>query len=80
MLPWDARPSVPQHRRCLACDGTTVPRPGATTSDDRLHLVINVVTLGWHDGQVTETQTGESLRPYRLQAGEVMVGDQGYGS
>jgi len=78
MLPLDALPPVPQHLRCLACDGTTVQRPGATSSDYRLHLVINLVTLGLHEVQVTETKTGESLKQYRLQAGDVMVGDQGY--
>jgi hypothetical protein len=78
MLPLDDLPAVPQPLRFLACDGTTVQRPGATTSDYRLHLVINLVTLGLHDVQVTETKTGESLRQYQLQAGDVMVGDQGY--
>jgi hypothetical protein len=78
MLPLDTLPAVPQHLRFLACDGTTVQRPGATSSDYRLHLVINLVTLGLHDIQVTETKIGESLKQYRLQAGDVMVGDQGY--
>src|SRR5215510_16611015 len=78
MLPLDALPPVPQHLRFLACDGTTVQRPGATSSDYRLHLVINLVTLGLHEVQVTETKTGESLKQYRLQGGDVMVGDQGY--
>jgi hypothetical protein len=36
------------------------------------------VTLGLHDVQVTETQTGESLKQYHFQPGDVMVGDQGY--
>lgn len=78
MLPLDTLPAVPQPLRCLACDGTTVQRPGATSSDYRLHLVINLVTLGLHDIQVTETKVGESLKQDRLQAGDVMVGDQGY--
>ena len=78
MLPLDELPTVPQHLRLLACDGTPVQRPGATRSDYRLHLVINLGTLGWHDVQVTETKTGESLKQYRLQAGDVLVGDQGY--
>jgi Transposase DDE domain len=78
MLPLDTLPPVPQSLRFLACDGTTVQRPGATSSDYRLHLVINLVTLGLHEVQVTETKTGESLKQYRLQAGDVMVGDQGY--
>lgn len=78
MLSLDALPPVPEHLRFLACDGTTVQRLGATSSDYRLHLVINLVTLGLHEVQVTETKTGESLQQYRLQAGDVMVGDQGY--
>jgi hypothetical protein len=78
MLLLDELPTVPQHLRFLACDGTTVQRPGATSSDYRLHLVINVVTLGMHEIQLTETKQGESLKHYRLQAGDVIVGDQGY--
>jgi Transposase DDE domain len=78
MLPLDELPTVPQSLRFLACDGTTVQRPGATSSDYRLHLVINLVTLGLHEIHLTETKTGESLKHYRLQAGDVLVGDQGY--
>jgi hypothetical protein len=78
MLPLETLPGVPQHLRFLACDGTTVQRPGATSSDYRLHVVINLVTLGLQDVQVTETKIGESLQQYRLHAGDVMVGDQGY--
>lgn len=78
MLPLDALPPMPQHLRFLACDGTTVQHPGATSSDYRLHLVLNLVTLRLHDVQVTETKIGESLKQYRLHAGDVMVGDQGY--
>lgn len=80
MLPLDELPAVPQHLRFLACDGTTVQRPGATSSDYRLHLVINLVTLGLPEIHLTETKIGESLKHYRLHAGDVMVGDQGYGS
>jgi hypothetical protein len=36
-----------------------------------------LVTLGLHDGQGTETKSGERLRQYPRQAGDVMVGDQG---
>lgn len=78
MLPLDDLPTVPQPLRFLACDGTTVQRLGATSSDYRLHLVINLVTLGLHEVHLTETKTGESLKQYRLQAGDVLVGDQGY--
>lgn len=77
-LQLDELPTVPQHLRFLACDGTTVQRPGAISSDYRLHLVINLVTLGFHEVRLTETTTGESLKHYQLQAGDVIVGDQGY--
>src|SRR5215471_323469 len=78
MLQCDDLPTVPQHLRFLACDGTTVQRPGAISSDYRLHLVINLVTLGFHAVRITETTTGESLKHYQLQAGDVIVGDRGY--
>jgi hypothetical protein len=78
MLPLDALPMAPQHLRFLACDGTTVQRPGATSSAYRLHLVINLVTLGLHEVQVTETKIGESLKQYHFHPGDGMVGDQGY--
>ena len=78
MLPLDTLPPMPPYLRFFACEGTTVQCPGATSSDYRLHLVINLVTLGLHDVQVTETQIGESLKQYQLHAGDVLVGDQGY--
>jgi hypothetical protein len=78
MLPLDPLPPVPQHLRFLACDGTTVQCPGVTSSHYRLHLIINLVPLSLPAVQVTKTKIGESLKPYRLQAGDVMVGDQGY--
>jgi hypothetical protein len=78
MLPLDALPPLPPHLRFLACDGTTVPRPGAPRRAYRLHRGLNLVTLRWHDVQVPETKSGESLQPYRLHAGDVMVGAQGY--
>lgn len=78
VLPLEALPAVPQHLRFLACDGTTVQHPGATSSDYRLHVVINLVTLRCHEVHVTETKTGESLKQYHFQAGDVAVVDQGY--
>ena len=77
-LPRDALPAVPQHLRFLACDGPTAQRPGAASSAYRLPLVIHVVPLRLHEIQLTETTQGESLQHYRLQAGDVIVGDQGY--
>jgi hypothetical protein len=77
-LPLAALPSLPQHLRFLACDGTTIERPGATGADYRLHLVINLLTLNFHEVQISDTPKGESLKHYRLHTGDVMVADQGY--
>src|SRR5262245_9920880 len=77
LLPLDALPPVPQPLRFRACAGTTVQCPGATSSASRLHVVMHLGTLGVHAGQVTATQTGESLQRYRRQSGDGMVGDQG---
>ncbi len=71
-------PPLPQHLRFLAGDGTTVECPGATGADYRLHLVINLVNLRFHEVHISTDKQGESLKHYHLQAGDVAVVDQGY--
>jgi hypothetical protein len=71
-------PPLPQHLRFLAGDGTTVECPGATGADYRLHLVINLVNLRFHEVHISTYKQGESLKRYHLQAGDVAVVDQGY--
>ena len=78
MLPLAALPPLPQSLRFLACDGTTIQRPGATSADYRLHLVINLVSLRFHEVLLSDHKKGESLKHYHLQAGDVVVVDQGY--
>ena len=78
MLPLEALPALPQHLRFLACDGTTIQRPGATSADYRLHVVIDLCTLNFHEVQISTYKKGESLKNYHLRAGDVAVVDQGY--
>jgi hypothetical protein len=78
MLPLDALPPVPPHLRFLACDGTTIQRPGATSADYRLHVVIDLLTLRFREVHISDYKRGERLQHYHLHAGDVAVVDQGY--
>jgi hypothetical protein len=78
MLPLEELPPLPPHWRFLACDGTTIQRPGATSADYRLHLVIDLVTLSFHEVHISDYKQGERLKNYHLHAGDVAVVDQGY--
>ena len=77
-LPLAELPPLPEHLRFLACDGTTLECPGATGTDYRLHLVINLCTLRFQEVQISETKQGESLKNYHLHTGDVIVADRGY--
>jgi hypothetical protein len=78
LLPLEELPALPEHLRFLACDGSTLECPGATGTDYRLHLVMNLCNLSFQEVQISETKQGESLKNYRLHPGEVMVADRGY--
>jgi Transposase DDE domain len=78
LLPLTELPALPAHLRFLACDGTTLECPGATGTDYRLHLVINLSTLSFQEVQISDVKKGESLKHYRLHPGDVMVADRGY--
>lgn len=59
-------------------DSTSIQAPGAVTADYRLHLL-------WEHGEqrlchllLTDNRTGESLRLFEWQAGDVVLADAGY--
>ena len=80
LLPLTELPALPSHLRFLACDGTTLECPGATGTDYRLHLVMNLSTLSFQEVQISDVKKGESLKHSRLHPGDVMVADRGYGA
>jgi hypothetical protein len=69
---------LPADLRFLAYDGTSLECPGATSTDYRLHLGIDLSHLRFHDIHISDTKTGESLKHYPLGPGDVAVADQGY--
>ena len=64
--------------RFLVVDGSTAQGPGATGTEHRLHLAIDLVRLHLVHVVVTDEHTGEHLRHYPLQNGDVVVVDRGY--
>jgi hypothetical protein len=78
LLGLDDLPPIPNGLRFIAYDGTTLECPGATGTDYRLHLGIDLATLRFHEIHVSDTTMGESLKHYHLQPGDVALVDQGY--
>lgn len=64
--------------RILVADGSTVQGPGATGTQYRLHLAIDLMRLHFVQVVVTDEHTAESLMHYPLQDGDVMMVDRGY--
>jgi hypothetical protein len=73
-----ARPLLEGHLRFILVDGSTVQGPGATGTQYRLHLAIDLVRLEWTYSLVTDEHTGERLTHYPLQDGDVAIADRGY--
>jgi hypothetical protein len=78
MMDTTVQPLAEGHLRFLVIDASTVQTPGATGTDYRVHLAIDLVRLHLVDVTVTDEHTGEHLRHYALQDGDVVVVDQGY--
>ena len=72
------KPLLEGHLRILLADGSTVQGPGATGTQYRLHLMIDLVRLHLVHVVVTDEHTGESLTHYPLPDGDVVMADRGY--
>ena len=64
--------------RILVADGSTVQGPGASGTQYRLHIAIDLVRLHLVHVVVTDEHTAESLTHYPLQDGDVTMVDRGY--
>ena len=56
-----AQPLLAGHLRFILIDGSTVQGPGATGTQYRLHLALDLVRLEWSYSLVTDEHTGEQL-------------------
>jgi len=71
-------PDLPQGRRWLVCDGSTVQAPGARRDDYRYHICIDLIRLRLVEVKVTDYKTGESLLQFSFLVGDVVITDRGF--
>jgi hypothetical protein len=65
-------------RRWLLIDGSTVQVPGATGTSYRIHLSWDWVRQEIVEIKITDAKTGESLKLYQIEAGDIVTADRGY--
>ncbi len=68
----------PAGLRCLVVDASTVQAPGATGTDHRLHICMDLVSLEFQEVLVSDVHGGETLKHFTFQLGDVVVADRGY--
>jgi hypothetical protein len=78
MLPLSAVDTLPQGRRFVVIDASSIQAPGATGTDHRLHIAMDLVSLQFLQVFVSDVHTGETLKHFTLAPGDVAVADRGY--
>ena len=78
MLPLSAVETLPQGRRFVVIDASSLQAPGATGTDHRLHIAMDLVSLQFLEVLVSDVHTGETLKHFTLAPGDVAVADRGY--
>lgn len=66
-------------RRIIVVDGSCVESPGATGTEYRLHIALNLLTLEIVDLLVADKNTSEKLTNFHFHAGDIIIGDRAYG-
>jgi hypothetical protein len=64
--------------RFIVIDGSTVQEPGAKGTTYRLHVAIDLISLTFHQVELTTDKKGENLDHYALSEGDVVLIDRGY--
>lgn len=72
-------PALPSHVRVLLIDASSLKQPGGTGDDWRLHLAYDLLRSQMAEVRLTDQQGAESLAPFSLHPGDVVVSDRGYG-
>ena len=78
MLPIPALDTLPPGLRFVVIDASSMQAPGATGTDYRLHIAMDLLALQFVEGLVSDVHTGETLKHCTLSAGDVAVADRGY--
>ena len=70
--------TLPPERRFVVIDASSMQAPGATGTDHRLHIAMDLRTLQFVEVLVSDVHTGETLKHFTLRAGDVALADRGY--
>ncbi len=78
MLPLSSVGTLPTGFRFVVIDASSIQAPGATGTDHRLHIAMDLVSLQFVAVVVSDVHTGETLKHFTLAPGDVAVADRGY--
>ena len=78
MFPRAAVETLPPERRVVVIDASSIQAPGATGTDHRLHIAMDLRTLQFVEVLVSDVHMGETLKHFTLRAGDVALADRGY--
>jgi hypothetical protein len=78
MLHTNTLATLPAPWRFLVIDGSHVQGPGATGTQYRLHICMDLVQLEFVAITLTDQHTGESLGHFPLGRGDIALADRGY--
>jgi hypothetical protein len=78
MLRLPSEVALPPGWRFVVIDASSIHAPGATGTDYRLHISMDLVALEFIEILVTDVHTGETLKHFTLGEGDVAVTDRGY--
>ena len=70
--------TLPTGLRFVVIDASSIQAPGATGTDHRLHLAMDLLSLQFVEVLVSDVHTGETLKHFTLAPGDVAVADRGY--
>src|SRR5262247_2304644 len=78
MFPMAAIEPLPAGRRFVVIDASSIQAPGATGTDHRLHIAMDLVSWQFLEVLVSTVHTGETLKHFTLGPNDVAVADRGY--
>ena len=78
MFPMATIESLPAGRRFVVLDASSIQAPGATGTDHRLHIAMDLVSLPFLEVLVSDVHTGETRKHCTFAPGDIAVADRGY--
>ena len=78
MLPLAQGDTLPAGRRCVVIEARSMQAPGATGTDHRLQIAMDLWSVQFLEVFVSDVHTGEPLKHCTLEGGDVAVADRGY--